>query len=229
MTEPQVVETVEQIEARCNAAAEVKLEIWKTKELASIQEKNNAVIEQEIQKLYKKIQDEQKPLDKTQIQTLVDQEYAEIKVKLFVENAEGVEMEQIFVLRELPQSVERKFYRQFKERLRDKSSEIAAFAQKAGEQSFEKNIVSFLDSFDGGFDILADAAVLILNPKGKRPEITAEWVANNISANRLYSIVMAQVEVNKLRDFFSRLFQSGLKLETLVNPPNIRQLQQLAR
>lgn len=213
---------------------EDRFEAWKAKELAKLQEDQVKAIQDELAKLHQKIQDEQKPLSKEDIQQLVDQEYAEITIKIPVETDEGKPEVETFVLRELPQSVERKFYRQFRDRVKDKGNELTAFAQKNKEEPFEKQLVSFLDTFDGAFDVLTDAVVLILNPFGKRKDsasrpIDNEWVSNNISSNRLYSIILAQVEVNKLRDFFSRISLSGQKAGTILMPPNLQSLRQLAR
>lgn len=208
---------------------EERFEAWKAKELADLEEKQNQSITEELKKIYQKIQDEQKPLTKETIQTLVDQEYAEIPIKIPVISEDGSSKTETFILRELPQAIERKFYRQFKDRVKNKGSELAAFSQKAKDESFEKQIVSFLETFDGAFDILVDAVVLILNPFGKRADINAEWVANNISSNRAYSIILAQVEVNRLRDFFSRVFANGQRAGMILTPPNLQSLRQLAR
>lgn len=208
---------------------EERFEAWKAKELADLEEKQNQSITEELKKIYQKIQDEQKPLTKETIQTLVDQEYAEIPIKIPVITEDGSSKTETFILRELPQAIERKFYRQFKDRVKNKGSELAAFSQKAKDESFEKQIVSFLETFDGAFDILVDAVVLILNPFGKRADINAEWVANNISSNRAYSIILAQVEVNRLRDFFSRVFANGQRAGMILTPPNLQSLRQLAR
>lgn len=211
-----------------------RFEAWKAKELADLEDTQRKTIQEELQKLHKKIQEEQKPLSREAIQQLVDQEYAEISITLPVlKDEDGSTVTETFVLRELPQAIERKFYRQFKDRVKDKGSQLAAFAQKSQEESFEKTIVNFLETFDGAFDILSDAVSLILNPTGKRKDcngvlINSEWVANNISSNRSYSIILAQVEVNKLRDFFSRVFASGQKAQTILMPPNLQSLRQLA-
>lgn len=210
-------------------AMEDRLEAWKAKELAALEDKQREVITEQLQKLQEKIQNEQKPLTKEAIQDLVNQEYAEISIRIPVEQEDGTFDDETFVLRELPQSIERKFYRQFKDRVKDKGSELAAFSQKNREEPFEKQIVAFLETFDGGFDVMCDAVTLILNPFGKRREITPEWVADHISCNRAYSIILAQVEVNRLRDFFSKVFTNGQRAGTLLTPLNIQSLQQLAR
>jgi len=230
MATPEVGVNAAEIRAQIEEEYKQRFEIWKAKDLAKLEEDQNRVIEEQIQKLYKKIQDEQKPLSKEEIQTLVDQEYAEIPIKVVVPDEDGEMTKTLnFTIRELPQSVERKFYRQFKDRLKAKGSELQAFTQVSREMPFEQQLMSFLETFDGAFDVLTDAVLLILNPFGKRQEITAEWIANNLNSNRMYSIILAQVEVNKLRDFFSRLSQGGQRAMTTMTPPNMDQLRQLVR
>lgn len=223
------------IRAEVKADYEGRLAAWKAKELADLEDEQRNVIAEELQKLQQKIQEEQKPLTKEAIQQLVDQEYAEIAIKLPVTREDdGSTQYQTFVVRELPQAIERKFYRQFKDRVKDKGNQLGAFAQKSQEEPFEKTIISFLETFDGAFDILTDAVSIILNPFGKTKDVNgkvidSEWVSLNVSSNRCYSIILAQVEVNKLRDFFSRVFASGQKAQTILMPPNLQSLRQLVR
>jgi len=238
-TVPEVMPDLEKLKAEIRAEEqkvfETRFAAWKAKELANLEDTQRTVIAEELQKLQTKIQEEQKPLTKEAIQTLVDQEYAEIAIKLpITSDTDGSLQYQTFVVRELPQSIERKFYRQFKDRVKDKGSQLAAFAQKSQEESFEKTIINFLETFDGAFDILTDAVAIILNPFGKIKDmngknIDPEWVGNNVSSNRCYSIILAQVEVNRLRDFFSRVFASGQRAQTILMPPNLQSLRQLAR
>jgi hypothetical protein len=220
----------EQLRAEIKAEYEQRYEIWKTKDLAALREEQDGKIQEEVQKLFKKWEAEQKPPSLEEIKTLLDQEYTEVQIKIPVPEAEdGQPKEMSFTIRELPQSVERKFYKQFKENVIKKGPEIAAFAQRNMDQPFEKQVTAFLETFDGAFDILAEAVTLIINPFGKKTGITKEWVADHISSNRQYSIILAQVEVNRLRDFFSRIFASGQRAGTMLTPLNYQTLRQLAR
>ena len=208
---------------------EAKFEVWKAKELADYKAQESEKIQEEVKKLFEKWQSEQKPPSLEEIKTLLEQEYAEVTIKIPVYDDNDERKTETFIIRELPQSVERRFYKQFKERLKEKGPELAAFTQANLDQPFEKQLGAFLETFDGAFDVLADAVVLILNPRGKKQEINIQWVSDNISSNRMYSIIMAQVEVNRLRDFFSRVFQSGQKAQTMMMPLNFQQLRALAR
>lgn len=227
MAETQKVEEVS-LDQQLRQEYEAKYEIWKAKDLAELKEKQEQEIQNEVRKLFAKWQEEQKPPSLDEIKLLLEQEYAEIPITIPV-RTDGAVAKRTFVLRELPQSVERKFYRQFKDRLKTKGPELNAFAQANMDKPFEVQLSAFLETFEAAFDVLADAVVLVLNPFGAEKDVTAQWVADNISLNRQYSIVLAQVEVNKLRDFFSRLSLSGQKAGTMLNPLNFQQLQRLAR
>lgn len=218
----EAVESREELEVRVRKEVKAEFEglfqVWQAKDLADLAEKQEATIKEEVAKLVKEYQEKQKPLNAEQIQKMLDQEYAEVQLKLSVNADEDTPQIRRFVIRELPQSVERKFYRQFVERVRDQAPKLAAFQQRSMDQPFEKVLVDFMDAFDGGFDILAGAVAIIINPFDKDKEITPEWVATHVASNRQLSIVMAQVEVNKLRDFFSQVFRTGQQAGTIINP-----------
>lgn len=219
----------EKITAEVKLEFESKLEAWKAKELADLRAQEDRKIQEEVKKLFEKWQSDQKPPSLEEIKVLLEQEYTEVTIQIPVYDDNDERKMEKFVIRELPQSIERRFYKQFKERVKEKGPELTAFAQRNIDVPFEKQLTSFLETFDGAFDILSDAVVLILNPRGKRAGINSEWVCSNIASNRMYSIILAQVEVNRLRDFFSRVFQSGQKASTLMMPLNYQQLQALAR
>src|SRR5580765_896764 len=169
---------------------EEKFEIWKTKELADLRAEQDKEIQKQVGDLFKKWLDEQKPPSLEDIKVLLDQEYTEIPIKIPVgENEDGSTKTQTFVIRELPQAVERKFYRQFKDRIKEKGPLLGAYVQKTMDLPFEKQMEGFLETFDGAFDVLADAVVIILNPFGKKEDITFDWVQKTISSNRQYSII----------------------------------------
>ena len=218
-------ETVEQMEARVKAGLtkefEERFEIWKAKELANLAESQEAVIKTEVQKLVKEYQDKQKPLEIGEIQKLVEQEYAEVTLQVKVR---GSANRKSFTIGELPQSVERKFYKQFVAEVKKHGTQMAAIVQANMDESFEKILENFLDGFDGAFPIMAEATAIILNPFDEDKDVTAEWVSQNISSNRQLSIIMAQVEVNRLRDFFSRVFRSGQQAGTILTNQNYRSL-----
>ena len=146
------------------------------------------------------------------IQKLLDQEYLTFTVLV---PWPGEEKKREFTIQELPQSVEKKFYKQIKSQLLPRAKELAALSFEVLEGKVEDKISAILEAFDPSFDILAAGVVLILNPRGETKEITQEWVQDNISSSRMWNILEAQMQVNRMRDFFSRLSLS-------VAPPRER-------
>lgn len=149
--------------------------------------------------------EEQKPPTREDISLLLSQEYEELTVKLSVTG--GVRE---FMIRELPQSVERKFFRKAKERLIPKINELAEITVKLTEGDTEKKMASVLEMFEPTLDILAEAVAIILNPFDTDKDVTPQWVQDNVSSFRQWNIVLAQEKVNKLRDFFSTASLSTL-------------------
>jgi hypothetical protein len=228
VAETPQVETSQELEARLRKELkeeyEGRFQIWQAKDLADLAEKQQVAIREEVTKLVKEYQEKQKPLTAEQIQKMLEQEYAEVPLTLFVDvDNEDIPQKRTFTLRELPQSVERKFYKQFIAVVKDQAPKMEAFKQKSMDQPFEKILMDFLEACDGGFELMAGAVALILNPFNKDTELTAAWVGDHISSNRQLSIVLAQAEVNKLRDFFSKVFLDGQKALMSLTPQNSQQ------
>src|SRR6266436_918696 len=216
------------VRAELRKEYELLFKLWKEGEIQELAKTNDKTIAEGLQKLFDKWVEEQKPPTHEQIQELLDQEYETftLKVDYFTTGEAKSEM---FTIRELPQTVEIKFYKQFTERILGKTQALAAFAQTDIDRPFEEKAKSFLELFGEGFDLLAQAVVLVLNPFGDRKDITIEWVQKNVSSNRQWGIIEAQMKVNKLKDFFSKVSQSGQQTQMMMgNAPRFQQLQQLA-
>jgi hypothetical protein len=160
----------------------------------------------------------QQPPSPEEITTLLNQEYLKFKVTVpWDEPADGSEGEadatREFVIQELPQKTEKKFYKMFKEVLIPRAEDIAAITFELLEGDAGKKIIAVLETFDPTFDLMAETCVMILDPKGKN-SITMQWIQNNISSYRQWNIIYAQVEVNRLRDFFSQLSRSSKGMPT---------------
>lgn len=199
--------------------------IWKKQELSDIEAKMDDKVRDLVAEFWEKWKEEQKPPTAEEIQKLLSQEYVEFPIKIIGRDKK----ERTFVLRELPQKVERKFYREFKERLKNYGPQIAAFAQANIGSTVEQQLFHVLDSIDGAFDIIADGVAICLDPFGEDPDMTTEWVQDNISIKRSWDILEAQSQVNRLRDFFSQLYQAGQKTETAVQPISFRGLLERVR
>lgn len=206
------------------------LTMWKNTELIDLEKKQNEIIAKGLEEYFKKWKEEQKPPEPQDIQVLLDQEYETFTIPIDCVSEEGEVDHVTFTVRELPQSIEKKFYRQFKGKLLDKLQMLEAFTQSGIDKPFEDKAKSFLDLFDESFDILAEAVVLVINPFGKKKVhdgiVDKDWVQNNISSDRQWRIVEAQMKVNRLRDFFSKVSTSGQNM-MMTTSPNFRALQGL--
>jgi len=205
--------------------------VWKAKDLADLEQKMDQQVQEGVQKLFDKWQEEQKPPTPEQIEQLVKQKYATFSVELEIEDPEkdDVFVTRSFTIRELPQTVEEEFYEIFKHQLQEHMGEINALAQKTMGNTVEEKVKAVLELGTGGFKVMAELVKIILNPRGKKTDITTEWVQNNVSSMRMWNIIQAQVEANKLRDFFSKLSQSGQTIQTMTQPPSYQALLQQLR
>lgn len=211
----------------CRQEYEQLFEIWKNNSLIELEKKQNEVIQKGLQAYYEEWKKEQKPPEPEDIQVLLDQEYETFTLPVDVMNIVDNTVERrTFVIRELPQAIEKKFYRQFKVNLLNKISELEALVQSEMDTTFENKVKAGLNLFDESFDVMADAVVMILNPFGNK-DIDRAWVQNNICSDRQWRIIEAQMKVNRLRDFFSKVSTSSQNM-MMMKRPNFQALQQLA-
>lgn len=217
-------ELIKKIRDEVKAEYEKKLETWKVTELAEWEVKQDTKIQEMVGKYWEKWKEEQKPLDSSQMQQLLDQEYLEFTVEV---RAGGDRRK--FTIVELPKAAEHKFYKIFTSKMIDKASELASFVQRTMDEGLDVKIKSFMEVFDDGVDMLAETTALVLNPFGKEPDVTKTWVSENISMWRQWQIVRAQIEANRVRDFFSQLFLNGQKASLMTEPLSYQRLQQLAQ
>lgn len=207
---------------------ETLLIIWKQTELQELDKKNEDTIKLGLEEYYKKAQEQQKPPSDEDIEKLLNQEYKEFNIRVDYVDGEDTRSEQ-FVIRELPQASEKRFFKHFREKIMVNAQALESLVQETIDQPFEAKAKAFMDLFYESFDILAEAVVIILNPFNKKTFVTREWVQNNIGSDRQWNIVEAQIGVNRLKDFFSRVSQSGLMTQTAMTGQRFQQLQQLVR
>ncbi len=203
-------------------------QIWKSKDFAELGQKNEQIINEGLKKYFEEWKQQQTPPTPEDLQKLLDQDYETFTVPLNWENEEGKEESVTFTLRELPQSTEKKFYKQFKERLLPNLQMLEAITQAGMDKPFDEKAKAVLALFDESFDILADAVVLCLNAYGRKAYINRQWVQDHIGSDRQWRIVEAQMKVNRLRDFFSKVSTSGQNMMTMRRP-NFQALQELSR
>jgi len=142
----------------------------------------------------------QTPPSEEDVRKLLTQEYLTFDVE--VPWGEG---KKNFTIGELPQKIEKRFYKTFKEQIVSRASEIGAIAFNMMEGDVAKKLTTIAEALDPTFDIMADAVVMILNPREQIKEINREWVQDNLSSYRQWNIIYAQFQVNRLRDFFSQV------------------------
>lgn len=202
--------------------------LWKTEELDKVRQESEKIANEGLKKLFDKWKEDQKPPSDEQIQLLLSQDYIDFNLQINYYDGDSEHSEQ-FTIRELPQASEKRFYKQFKDKVLSKAGELQAFTQAGIDKPFEEKAKAFLELFDESFDMLSEAVVICLNPFNKNSKVTKEWVQNNISSIRQWQIIEAQIKVNRLKDFFSKLSQSGQSTQTMLGGLNFQQLQQLAR
>lgn len=177
------------------------VELAKFKDAMRIE--NDKTIHEAIVKFEEEERKKRKPLTPEELKILLNQEYVEFPVTLWIEGNK-----RDFVIREVPGDVEDKFYKIAKNTLSRMLQEYGGMNLKvaAGEDILDK-VVGLMDLYEPVQKALAECCAICLDPFAKDNEINSEWVTGNISNGRVLNILLAQVEANKMRDFFSRLFQ----------------------
>jgi len=210
------------------AEYEMLLGMWKEGELKEAQKAAEQVALDAVKKLHEKYIEEQKPPSDAEIQKLLSQEYVEFNLQITA-HINGTTREEHFVIRELPQEAEIKLYSIFINKVISKVSLLQTFTQEGIDKPFEERVNSYLGLFQEFPDLMANSVVVILNPFEDRKDVDRSWVQRNISSNRQWNIIEAQIKVNRIKDFLSRLSQSGQSTQTMLGGLSFQQLQQLAR
>lgn len=151
-----------------------------------------------------KIQKDAKPLEPAEIEKLLSQEYLTVTFK--VPRRGGDVKEQEFIIQELPASVEKKFVKVLKEKLMPYVKEITSvdFRTEADQSA---KIQKFIEIVPDALELMGELAVIVLNPRKEFDYVTQDWVMDNLSSYRIFNALMAQVAVNRIRDFFSGAYQ----------------------
>ena len=129
-----------------------------------------------------------------EMEKLVSQDYVEFRVKL---RKDG-EMKE-FVISELPQSVETKFFKRIKSKLAPHIQKFTQLEWTTG--STLDRLQNLIEVVPEVMDTLADAAAISLDPRGEHG-ITTVWVQENLSSSRIMNIVECQIQAGRFRDFF---------------------------
>jgi len=170
---------------------------------ARMQEENTKIVQEALER-YRK---EMTPPTSEDIQKLLEQEYLEFKVDVRVGGTS-----KNFVIRELPQKVEKRMFKKIKDVLVPFSSELESVKMNLLDGDPAKKIVQLMNTFEPIFELMVSVAAITLNPFGEEEGINEEWISEHLSSTRIMHVVNAQMEANRMRDFFSLLSQSSKQL-----------------
>lgn len=176
--------------AKANSLAEAK----KAKEVAEFIDKLVVEQKEKLKTAIEEIRKSMVPPSPEELQTLLDQDYLEFKLKLGSDKKE-------FVLCELPLAAETKIVKLLKKTLGEHLKELARIEWSGSKLDRINQIVEAVPS---AVETLAGLVAICLNPRGEFDFVTQEWVMLNIGSNRMVNILTAQIEVNRYRDFFSK-------------------------
>lgn len=214
LMEDQQAELEVRLREKLQTEYDTRLESEVLKISQRMQTENQRIVADALER-YKK---EMLPPTEQDVQKLLSQEYVEFKIDIRVpvkngpgEDSDSKWTKKTFTIQELPQNIEKKIYKKIKGVLVPFSTELAALTFNMLEGDAAKKIVQMMNTFEPLLDVMAGITAICLNPYGEEEEITEEWVQEHLSSTKIVTIVWAQVEANRMRDFFSLLFQ-GSKL-----------------
>ena|SRR5579859_875815 len=142
------------------------------------------------------------PPTQEEIRKLLDAEYLEFPVKI---KWAGSKTPEIVVLTELSAEFERKFMRLVKEKAIPNVQLLTGLFLEMIQGTEEDKVKGFFNALETATDLLEEIVTLILNGAMEGKTVTVEDVRNSLSLNRQMSIVRAQVECNRVRDFFTHV------------------------
>jgi hypothetical protein len=190
------------LQMKAIAAAKITAEADKAREMKDFVDKLIAENQEILKKKIDEIQKSMTPPTSEELQKLLSQEYVEFTLKL---RCDGKERE--FVLRELPMAAETRLLKMVQKTLASRIKEIGAidWRGEVGSNTLVERIVKIMELVPGAIETMSACCAVCLDPLGEDPKITGDWVQNNLSLGRLASIIQAQLEVGRYRDFFSRV------------------------
>jgi len=164
-----------------------------------------------VQKAIEEWKKEQEPLTDKEISELLNQEYNTFTVVLHLRNKTKHE----FTLVELPQEIENKFVGLLQKKLIPLMKTLSAAEFKLDmDGSATDKLESILQATPDTLTICAQLVAMCLDPFGENnPKIDQQWVTRNMSTYRILAVVLAQVEVNRYRDFFLNGFRLSKSLK----------------
>lgn len=154
------------------------------------------ILKTENQKALDEFYKANKPLEPQEIEKLLSEEYLEFKVKLAT-NGNNQE----FVIRELTQAAEMRFLKYLQKELVPHLKTIAAIEWTPGA-SVSENLQRLIEFVPDIASMASELCATCLDPNQKH-NITAQWVQENLSTRRVITVIQAQIQAGRYRDFFS--------------------------
>lgn len=195
----------ERLREQLDAEYQKKLQEQVNEIAARMSEENKTMVTEAIEKIKK----DMAPPSQEDLQKLLNQEYLTFKLDIPVTNS-GKTEKRTFVIRELPQAIEKRMFDTIKTTLMPFASELASLSMNLMEGDASKKIVQLINTFEPILNLMTEIAAVCLDPFGTE-NIDANWVKDHLSSNRIAQVVTVQAQCNRLRDFFALLFQ-GSKL-----------------
>jgi hypothetical protein len=145
----------------------------------------------------------QKPLDKEEISILLAKEYIEFSVHIRVR---GEDSARNFTIIELPMEAEERFMKVINSKLVSLLEKVNASEWKL-DGSIAEKLQGLLENIPEAMEGAKEIVAICLDPWQESKDINPDWVKKNLSIYRISNIIIAQVEANKYRDFFSNGFR----------------------
>ncbi|MDE2098286.1 MAG: hypothetical protein KGL39_13620 [Patescibacteria group bacterium] len=131
------------------------------------------------------------------VRAMLEAEYLEIEFEVRLGRDRRVKL----MMSELPARVERQFMRLIKDKLGPYARTLGELTMHLAEGQVEDKITEFFTALEPAADFINEAVSLILN--AYEMQVTPKDVENGIALARQLSILKAQMECNRVRDFFS--------------------------
>ena len=175
---------------------QVQFDASVSKKEAELQENNRLMMEQVVAEFKKS----QTPPTPKEIQEVLDQEYINFPVTIRWKDGQPEEIS----IGELPAATERKIVKVLKEKIGPIIKQFTPGLISVLQGETEDKVSALIELIDPAGDVMVDLLVIILETHSGHT-VTREQVESSLSFTRQVSILSAQLEANRLRDFFSRV------------------------
>jgi len=201
-----------QLRAIMRTEVRVELEAEYIKKQQAFETEITRASKEAVQQAIANWKNEQEPLNKDEISTLLSQDYMEFEAPFKLRDGRTAR----FNLVELPQAVEAKFLKTLKTRFVPlmKANAGAEFKLELNSSTAEK-LQSLIEAIPEVLDVLAELVAVCLDPWEENTEygtINETWVKKHMATHRILAVLIGQIEVQRYRDFFLNGFRLSKSL-----------------